>query len=155
MPPETARRSLSSSRRPESSGACVTDGRWIAYISNETGRQEIFVQPFAAGGNKMTGKWMVSRSARGMARWRSDSKELMFVGLEGDVVTVDVTRASRSRPARQEAVSDAARSAEHPAGRNARRYHARPAALAPCDAGSGERSAKLDFVLNWQAGLQR
>ena len=27
-----------------------------------------------------------------MARWRSDSKELMFVGLEGDVVTVDVTR---------------------------------------------------------------
>ena len=25
-----------------------------------------------------------------MARWRSDSKELMFVGLEGDVVTVDV-----------------------------------------------------------------
>ena len=72
-------------------GAYVSpDNRWIAYMSNETGRQEIFVQPFAAGGNKMTGKWMVSRGTLGMARWRSDSKELMFVGLEGDVVTVDV-----------------------------------------------------------------
>ena len=44
------------------------DGRWIAYISNETGRQEIFVQPFAAGGNKMTGKWMVSKAP---VEWRA------------------------------------------------------------------------------------
>jgi Tol biopolymer transport system component len=72
-------------------GAYVSpDNRWIAYISNETGRQELYVQPFAAGGNKRTGKWMVSRGTRGMARWRSDSRELMFVGLEGEVVAVDV-----------------------------------------------------------------
>jgi Tol biopolymer transport system component len=79
-------------------GAYVSpDNRWIAYMTNETGRQEIFVQPFAAGGNKMTGKWMVSRGTRGMARWRSDSKELMFVGLEGDVVTVDVASGTAFR----------------------------------------------------------
>ena len=72
-------------------GAYVSpDNRWVAYISNETGRQEIYVQPFAAGGNKMTGKWMVSRGTRGMARWRSDGRELMFVDLEGEVVSVDV-----------------------------------------------------------------
>jgi eukaryotic-like serine/threonine-protein kinase len=72
-------------------GAYVSpDNRWIAYMSNETGRDEIYVQPFVVGGNKASGKWMVSRGTRGMARWRSDSKELMFVNTEGDVVSVDV-----------------------------------------------------------------
>jgi hypothetical protein len=66
----------------------------ITWDGTEHGRQEIFVQPFAAGGNKMTGTCMVSRGTRGMAPWRSDSKELMFVGLEGDVVTVDVASAA-------------------------------------------------------------
>jgi Tol biopolymer transport system component len=72
-------------------GAYVSpDNHWIAYMSNETGRDEIYVQPFSAGGNKASGKWMVSRGTRGMARWRGDSKELMFVDSEGAIVTVDV-----------------------------------------------------------------
>jgi Tol biopolymer transport system component len=74
-------------------GAYVSpDSRWIAYISSETGRDEIYVQPFAAGGNKASGKWMVSRGSRGMARWRGDSKELLFLNTEGEVVAVDVAQ---------------------------------------------------------------
>jgi eukaryotic-like serine/threonine-protein kinase len=72
-------------------GAYVSpDNRWIAYLSNETGRDEIYVQPFTAGGSKASGKWMVSRGTRGMARWRADSKELMFIDGEGEVVVVEV-----------------------------------------------------------------
>ena len=72
-------------------GAYVSpDNRWIAYISSETGRDEIYVQPFSAGGNTASGKWMVSRGSRGMARWRGDSKELLFLDTEGEVVAVDV-----------------------------------------------------------------
>jgi Tol biopolymer transport system component len=72
-------------------GAYVSpDNRWIAYMSSETGRDEIYVQPFSAGGNKASGKWMVSRGTRGMARWRGDSKELMFVDSEGAIVSIDV-----------------------------------------------------------------
>jgi eukaryotic-like serine/threonine-protein kinase len=72
-------------------GAYVSpDNRWIAYMSNETGRDEIYVQPFAVGGNKASGKYQVSRGTRGMARWRGDSKELMFVNGDGEIVTVDV-----------------------------------------------------------------
>ena len=72
-------------------GAYVSpDSRWIAYMSSETGRDEIYVQPFSVGGNKTSGKWMVSRGTRGMARWRGDSKELMFVNGEGAVEAVDV-----------------------------------------------------------------
>jgi len=71
-------------------GAYVSpDNRWIAYMSSETGRDEIYVQPFSVGG-QASGKWMVSRGTRGMARWRADSKELMFVNGDGAVVAVDV-----------------------------------------------------------------
>ena len=49
-------------------GAYVSpDNRWIAYMSNESGRDEIYVQPFSVGGNKASGKWMVSR---GTGAWR-------------------------------------------------------------------------------------
>ena len=74
----------------ELGGYVSPDNRWIAYLSNETGRQEIFVQPFSASGTTLSGKWMVSRGTRGMARWRGDSKELMFVNGEGEIVAVDV-----------------------------------------------------------------
>ena len=73
------------------------DGRWLAYISDETGRQELYVRPFApAGGSDgaatpITGKWMVSKSGTlGLARWRQDSKELLFVDADGNLMSVDV-----------------------------------------------------------------
>jgi dipeptidyl aminopeptidase/acylaminoacyl peptidase len=76
-------------------GAYVSpDNRWIAYMSNETSRDEIYVQPFSVGGNKASGKYQVSKGTRGMARWRGDSKELMFVDGEGAIVTVDVAAGS-------------------------------------------------------------
>jgi Tol biopolymer transport system component len=66
------------------------DSRWIAYLSTETGRAEMFVQPFTLGG-AVAGKWQVStRGTMGTPRWRSDSKELMFVSGQGEVVAVDV-----------------------------------------------------------------
>jgi eukaryotic-like serine/threonine-protein kinase len=71
------------------------DNRWIAFVSNETGRQEIFVQPFALGRGATSGKWQVStRGTMGMPRWRNDTKELMFINGEGSVVAVDVSAAA-------------------------------------------------------------
>ena len=77
-------------------GASVSpDGRWIAYISNETARQEIYVQPFAVDAQNADAasrpKWLVSRGSTGMARWRADSKELIFAGPDGSLMSVDVT----------------------------------------------------------------
>jgi eukaryotic-like serine/threonine-protein kinase len=71
------------------------DGRWIAYISNESGRQEIYVRGLnlaagAAGSPPVTGKWMVSNGTLGMARWRADGKELLFLSADGAVMAVDV-----------------------------------------------------------------
>ncbi|HEY3122574.1 MAG TPA: protein kinase, partial [Thermoanaerobaculia bacterium] len=48
------------------------DGRWIAYVSNESGRAEISVQAFPGRG----GKWQVSTEGGTMPRWRKDGREL-------------------------------------------------------------------------------
>ncbi|MBS1828671.1 MAG: protein kinase [Acidobacteria bacterium] len=57
------------------------DGRWLAYISNETGRQEVYVQSFPVG----RGKWQVTRNGGRLARWRRDGKELVIA--EGNGLT--------------------------------------------------------------------
>jgi hypothetical protein len=73
------------------------DSRWIVYISDESGRQELYVQPFApgaqsAGGTPVAGKWMVSNGGTlGLARWRGDGRELMFVAADGSLMAIDVT----------------------------------------------------------------
>ena len=72
------------------------DDRWIAYLSDESGKQELYVQAFGLGAKPgappPSGKWMVSKNgSAGMARWRNDGKELVFIGADGGVMSVDVT----------------------------------------------------------------
>lgn len=50
------------------------DGKWIAYTSIETGRFEVFVQPFPPTGVK----YQVSRQGGGHALWSLDGKEIFF-----------------------------------------------------------------------------
>jgi Tol biopolymer transport system component len=50
------------------------DGKWLAYMSNETGRSEIYVKPFPDG----PGKWQVSTDGGAFPRWRADGRELFF-----------------------------------------------------------------------------
>ena len=74
----------------EFAGAVSPDMRWLTYMSNETGRQELYVQPFTPGGKGTGGKWLISRGSSGMARWRSDSRELTYVSADGAMMSVDV-----------------------------------------------------------------
>jgi serine/threonine-protein kinase len=50
------------------------DGRWIAYVSDETGRSEIYVRPFPGPG----GKWQISTNGGPWPRWSPKGKELFF-----------------------------------------------------------------------------
>jgi Tol biopolymer transport system component len=54
------------------------DGKWIAYQSNESGRPEIYVQPFPGLGRK----WQISTNGGAQVRWRPDGKELFYIGLD-------------------------------------------------------------------------
>jgi len=50
------------------------DGKWIAYTSNSTGRNEVYVQPFPSG----SGRYQISFHGGDWPRWRGDSKELFY-----------------------------------------------------------------------------
>jgi Tol biopolymer transport system component/predicted Ser/Thr protein kinase len=63
------------------------DGRYVAYTSNESGRNQIYVQSFPGPG----GKWQVSSDGGREAAWRSDGKELYYMAANQKVMGVDVT----------------------------------------------------------------
>jgi len=70
------------------------DGRFIGYYSNESGRNEVYVKPFTPepDAGSSAPKWLVSRNgSAGMVHWRKDGKELYYLGLDGNVMAVDVT----------------------------------------------------------------
>ena len=50
------------------------DGRFIAYTSNESGGQEVYVQTWPFGG----GKWQISNGSGFQPLWRADGKELFY-----------------------------------------------------------------------------
>ena len=51
------------------------DGRWVAYRSNESGRNEVYVRPFPAD---QGGKWQISNSGGGYPVWSRDGRSLMY-----------------------------------------------------------------------------
>lgn len=51
------------------------DGQWVAYTSNESGREEVYVQPFPGPG----GKWMISTGGGNSPRWSRNGHELFYV----------------------------------------------------------------------------
>jgi Tol biopolymer transport system component len=73
-------------------GQFSPDGRWIAYQSDESGRPEIYLQPFPGPGNKVA----VSAGGAGQVRWSHDGKELFYLTLEGRLMAVPVRSASNS-----------------------------------------------------------
>jgi Tol biopolymer transport system component len=54
------------------------DGRWVAYSSDESGRLEVYVQPFPSTG----AKWQISNDGGHEPSWRRDGRELFY--LSGD-----------------------------------------------------------------------
>ena len=56
------------------------DGRWLAYQSNASGRNEVYIQPYPKGE-----RIQVSTNGGTGPVWRRDGKELYFQGLDADV----------------------------------------------------------------------
>ena len=75
----------------ESAGRFAPDGKWIAYQSNESGRNEIYVQSFVPGAPASGGKWQLSTNGGAFPTWRRDGRELFFVSPDDTVMAVDVT----------------------------------------------------------------
>ena len=66
------------------------DGRWLAYSSTESGREEVYVTHFPSG----AGKWQVSQTGGTFPVWREDSKEIYFIGTDGSIHAAGVNAKS-------------------------------------------------------------
>jgi Tol biopolymer transport system component len=80
----------------EYTGHFSPDGRFVTYMSNESGRREIYVQSFPPGAN--AGKWLISsQGALGMPRWRADGRELFYLSQDGWMMAAPVLPGSAFR----------------------------------------------------------
>jgi len=79
----------------ESSGQFSPDGHWVAYTSDESGRNEIYVRDFSSGAAQgswdAAGRWLISKSGGTSPRWRGDGKELFYVASDGKLMSVSIT----------------------------------------------------------------
>jgi eukaryotic-like serine/threonine-protein kinase len=81
----------------ERQGTFSPDGRWVAYSSNESGRDEIHIRPFAgpaasgASASQVGGQWQVSTAGGTFPRWRADGRELYYLAPTGAMMAAPIT----------------------------------------------------------------
>ena len=79
-------------------GQFSPDGRWVAYVSDESGRSEVLVRRFAVPSDEHTpgSETVIVSLAGGTApRWGAGGKELYFIAADGTVMAADVNAGAR------------------------------------------------------------
>ena len=76
----------------ETNGVFSPDGKWVAYQSNESGRDEVYVRPFPGPG----GVWQISAGGGTQPRWRADGKELYYVAPGNKLMAAAITAQASS-----------------------------------------------------------
>jgi Tol biopolymer transport system component len=122
-------------------------GRFIAYSSNESGRSEVYVQPFPLTG----AKWVISAGGGDLPLWRGDGKELFYLTGDGKVMSAQINSegAFDSVVTKQLFQADVKRAPGYP-------YAVAPDGSrflinTPAEAGN---PAPMTIVLNWPATLK-
>jgi serine/threonine protein kinase len=155
LPVDGARTPIALARSPftETFGQFSPDGRWIAFQSDRSGRDEVYVQPFVTPGTNATTAplYQVSRDGGARPVWREDGKELVYIGPNRMITAVEVTTNPRVQTGAPHPlfqmpidIPGFIRLEMHPGGQ---RFLIR----APV---SDARSL-ITIVMNWQAALRR
>jgi serine/threonine protein kinase len=142
----------------ESHGQVSPDGKWIAYISPETGRMEVYVRPFPAGEDK----WQVSTAGGVWPRWRRDTKELFYVdkAVGGKLMSVEIrTNGTILQPGSPKALFDFNSIGALP---HSFIYHTYAVSAdgqrflipSPASSSAEETASPIVVILNWTASLK-
>jgi Tol biopolymer transport system component len=67
-------------------GQLSPDSHWMAYASDESGEQQVYVRPFPNG----PGQWNVSVTGGEQPRWSADGRELFFIAANGKMAAVAI-----------------------------------------------------------------
>jgi eukaryotic-like serine/threonine-protein kinase len=126
-------------------GQISPDGKYIAYVSNESGKDEVYVQPAPPG----AGRVKVSISGGTKPRWRRDGRELYFIAADDGLMAVDVTASkgfSAGLPHRLFLIKDISRQSYdvHPDGQH----------FVITTPPQGSTETVITVVLNWWAQLK-
>jgi Tol biopolymer transport system component/tRNA A-37 threonylcarbamoyl transferase component Bud32 len=65
---------FATSEADERSPVLSPDGRWLAYVSDESGRREVYVRPFPTG----AGRWQISSEGGIEPRWSKGGREIIY-----------------------------------------------------------------------------
>jgi hypothetical protein len=136
-------------------GRFSPDGRRVAYRSDESGRNEIYVRPFSPGSSGAAGgKWMISTGGGSGPRWRGDGKELYYIADDGKLMAVAIATSPVFQAGVPKALFQGPPQGGLPTGTqwdvtpDGKRFFF----LAPAERQS---TAPFTVVLNWQAGLKK
>jgi Tol biopolymer transport system component len=70
----------------ESQGQFSPDGKWIAYQSDKTGRNQIYIRPFRAAGDDV----QASIDGGTQPRWNPKGGELFYIGADDRLMAVPI-----------------------------------------------------------------
>jgi Tol biopolymer transport system component len=62
------------------------DGRWAAYLSDESGKPDVYISTFP----RHSAKWQVSNNGGVFPRWSPDGKRIYYKGLDGVIYVADI-----------------------------------------------------------------
>jgi serine/threonine protein kinase len=144
----------------EVDGHFSPDLHWVAYQSDESGSNEIYVRIFStnSGASSQTGgKWQVSVGGGMGPRWRSDGKELYYLAPDGKVMVVEVTPGTVFQPGKPKSLFQAPSNLESYLGIPLPSWDVasdgnRFLLMTPAP---GAKQVPFTVVLNWQAGLKK
>jgi len=71
-------------------GAFSPDGKWVAYTSNESGREDVYVKAFGETGDR----FRVSRNGGTQPMWRGDGRELFFLAPDSTMMAASINTSS-------------------------------------------------------------
>ena len=91
---------VAQSQYDEPEGQFSPDGKWVALVSNESGRHEVFVQSFPDG----HARTQVSTGGGTEVRWSGDGREVFYLGTDGKMMAVSIAT-STGRPVVQPPVA--------------------------------------------------
>ena len=122
------------------------DGHWMAYMSDESGQNEVYLAPFDRSGERI----QVSSTGGGEPKWRADGRELFYASLDATLMAVEVNTAGELKvgiptalfkaPVMRPDFDDYAVTAD------GQRFLVK----VPVDNLNG----KIQLVINWNAGLR-
>ena len=140
---------LQSTAFDEGAATFSPDGRFIAYVSAESGRDEVYVQTNPLSGRK----WTISSAGGLFPLWRDDGKELFYVTADGKVMTVEIKAAGDfetgvPQQLFQTSIKINSGSRPYDITRDGARFLIKVAAEA-------NNPAPMTIVLNWTSDLKR